>query len=260
MNQEKWELFDKEGWILGPLETDEELESRKLEVDSKKDFIRDGSLKAHQLTQKIYNFQFLKAPIFYSNKQMLPWQGAAFWIYTEEGKSFPVIQMRTNYNRWYFRSYDEQEILAHELVHAARFAFKEPFFEEILAYKTSSSWFHRFFGPICIIPQEATYLIILVLGGCLGFALSGWMYFLWIPFVFFLSLLVRLCVLQAIFFLATLNLEKAGCLGISSLSFLFRLTDREIFTVAITPPSRLREKLLKKNSGRLKRLIERFLF
>ena len=42
--------------------------------------------------------------------------------------------------------YSRAEILAHELVHACRVQYGPVWFEEYLAYQTSSSRFHRFFG------------------------------------------------------------------------------------------------------------------
>ena len=42
--------------------------------------------------------------------------------------------------------YSRAEILAHELVHAYRVPYGETWFEEYLAWQTSSSRFHRYFG------------------------------------------------------------------------------------------------------------------
>lgn len=82
----------------------------------------------------------------YSNKGLLPWQGGATFI--DEDKI--VIQLRKAYERKekIYGIYPKEEIIAHELVHAKRMHLDEPCFEEILAYRTSSSPFRRYFGPL----------------------------------------------------------------------------------------------------------------
>lgn len=48
----------------------------------------------------------------------------------------------------FLRFYDRNELIAHEVAHAGRMMFNEPKFEEILAYRSSSSRFLKTFGPI----------------------------------------------------------------------------------------------------------------
>ncbi len=259
MEKENWELFDAEGWILAPKEKKEDFFLRKKFVENREGVFVDRSSGAHYLTKKLYGFQFVKVPVFYDNTSLLPWQGAAFWIYVEDGVSFPVIQMRTNYDKWWFFLYDEQEVLAHELVHAARFAFNEPFFEEILAYRTSKNVFHRFFGPLCIFPWEATVFVFLVLAGSVGFTFYSLAIFFWIPLFFASFLFFRLFFLQILFFLAKKHLEAAGVFKEKTLSLMLRLSDLEIFMAAVTSSCKIREKFLKKKTDRLTKLILRYM-
>ena len=63
--------------------------------------------------------------------------------------------------------YPEDEVVAHEMVHACRLAFDEPRFEEVLAYQTSRSPLRRFFGPIFQSPWES-YLFVASLISLMG--------------------------------------------------------------------------------------------
>jgi hypothetical protein len=216
-----------EGWILAPGEDKKKLLERKALLESlPKESPKDYEEKAHKITHGLYDFSLKQIPILYSSKSLSPWQGAVLWIYSQEdGTEFPTIQMREKFNG-ILRFYKPEEILAHELVHAARFAFKEPFFEEILAYKTSNSKLRSFFGPLFIYPLEATIFVGLGLLCPLAFLFSEMEMFLWIPSAFFLLLLLRLCLLQGIFKLAFCQLRRMG--EEKPLSSLVHLSDSQI--------------------------------
>ena len=220
------ELSDlrKKGWFLAPGETVEDLLDRKKlfeEQDPSASLLLE---KAGEITELLYGFKFETAPIFYSNKSLLPWQGGMLWSYSkEEGKFFPKVQMRTKYSK----RYDLSEILAHELVHVARFAFKEPLFEEILAYKTSKSAFRRFLGPLFIYPLESVIFMALSLVGSFSFVwLETFLCFL--PFVLFsMFLFLRLCTLHTLFNRAVQKSRD------SSLKSMIGLSDKEIIKLGI---------------------------
>ena len=63
-------------------------------------------------------------------------------------------------NRFY-RLYSQEEVVGHEMIHAARHLFNSSRFEEILAFQTSPNLFRRFLGPISQRPYES-YLFMLV--------------------------------------------------------------------------------------------------
>jgi hypothetical protein len=216
--------LNKKGWFLAPGETVEGLLERKglFEDQSPASFLLLE--KAGKITELLYGFKFETAPIFYSNKSLFPWQGGMLWSYfSEKGKCFPKVQMRTKYSK----RYDPTEILAHELVHMARFAFKEPLFEEILAYKTSKSAFRRFLGPLFIYPLESVIFMSLSLLGSFSFVwLETWLSFL--PFaLFFVFLFIRLSALHIIFNRAV---QKSGE---SSLKSMIGLSDKEIIKLGM---------------------------
>ena len=112
------------------------------------------------LSLPLFDIWELSAFILYDDASLLPWQGALLWEYeTEDGKKYPVIQLRKTTPKFFFKFYKKEEMFLHELVHAARFDFKQPLFEEMFAYQTSSSRFQRILGPLFLYPLEATCLM-----------------------------------------------------------------------------------------------------
>ncbi len=229
-------LLDSQGWLLAPNETPEHLFHRKETLEKRrKDFpfsLNAASLsKAHEITESLYLFRLKDVPVFCSNKSLPPWEGAVLWTYFDEREApYPVIQMRNNYKKGFLRFYKEEEILAHELVHAARFSFKEPFFEELFAYKTSKNFFPRLLGPLFVFRIESLLFVGLVITSFLGFIFLEWTIFLWLPFVFLSYLLVRLAALHLIVSLAKSYIERSG--SKHPLAVLLRLSDKEIWQAA----------------------------
>ena len=240
--------LDAQGWILAPRETPEALICRKKIAEKKReDFLlnSDSLSKAHKITQDLYQFTLKEALVLYSDKSLSLWEGAVLWAYFDEnGDSYPVIQMRTNYKKGFLRFYKEEEILAHELVHAARFAFKEPFFEEMLAYKTSKNFFPRFFGPLFIFRLESFLFLGLIIMSFLGFAILEWTLLLWLPFLFLACLLLRLVCLHSIFSLAKAHLKKVGTK--EPLAALLRFSDKEIWQSALIRLRHIKKKWFSK--------------
>jgi hypothetical protein len=60
----------------------------------------------------------------------------------------------------YMHMYNRADLIAHEMAHIGRMAFEEPRFEELLAYRTAPSRFHRWFGPIVQSSKESLLFII----------------------------------------------------------------------------------------------------
>lgn len=186
--------------------------------------------KEKNLSVPLYDLYGLEAFVIHSNEDLLPWQGAVLWEYTEEnGGKYPVIQLRKRY----LKPYQKEELLAHELVHCVRSAFKEPIFEEMLAYRTSPSRFRRFFGPLFMYPFESAVfaalcflapLISIITDSFLGIGILLSTLFLFTS---------RLLILHFLFFLCRQKLEKAGVLPKSSLAVMVRLSDREIIKTAL---------------------------
>ena len=138
--------------------------------------------------------------IFRSNKKLPFWVGGMTWILTfDDGCKIPFIQLPKTLRRYTFTK--EEEILAHERVHALRVAFNEPIFEEILAYQSSPSKFRRFFGPLCATTKETS----LVMG---SFLVGIVPYCFWISPLVICTLLIRLFKRQRLLKRAKLALQK----------------------------------------------------
>lgn len=241
--------LDQQGWILSPNETKKQLLSRKATSEKKIHPTSSLENKAHDITEKLYQFRLNDVEIIYSKKSIYPWQGALLWSYEEKGEEpFPVIQIRKK------GIYNEQEILAHELVHAARFSFKEPFFEEMLAYQTSSSKLYRFFGPLFMFQLEPLLFLLLSFTSFLGIIFLENLCFLWIPPLIFAILLLRLTLLHTLFLLAKKHLKQEGVLN--PLAILLRLSDKEIIQSAFFSPKKILQK--KKKDLRLQEILPNY--
>ena len=219
----------REGWFLAPGETLEDLLARKRVFEQEGPSSSPLLEKAGKITESLYGFRLKEVPIFLSRKSLFPWQGGMLWSYfTKEGKCFPKIQMRKTYSKLY----DPSEILAHELVHVARFAFKEPFFEEILAYKTSKSAFRRVLGPLFLYPAESVIFMLLSTLGAFCFVWLDSFFSFFLFFIFFMWLFLRLSCLHLLFNKALRKLkirgEKEPVLGL-----MLGLSDKEILAIAL---------------------------
>ena len=151
------------GLIPGPQESEQEflLRLKKLEavgVEGTPVSQADWE-EAHAVIGPLYGIRpdWIKA--YYSNRKLPFWQAAATWI--EE--SIPSVQLKTPFQKGsYYKLYARKEVLAHEAVHAARTAFNEPRFEEIFAYRTSTSFLPRWIGPLFRHSWESYALMVLL--------------------------------------------------------------------------------------------------
>jgi hypothetical protein len=158
MTDEELLALNQKGFLPGPGESEEDFRQRVEEV--KKSFFASGEQSipyshwdwARIHLREVYDFMPDCLPAFYSDKGLMPWQGAASWI---DGGRIASIQLRESLRKGHYLGlYKREEILVHEVVHAARSAFKEDRFEEFFAYATSESRFRRVLGPIVRRPWE----------------------------------------------------------------------------------------------------------
>lgn len=164
-----WELLalDRDGFIPGPGEDEASFLTR---VEKVKENFQKGSWipSAHwdwvrEYLDRMFNVKPLYICAFYSNRSLMPWQGAACWI---EGRALSSIQLREGLKKGsYLGIYSREEILAHEAVHAARSGFAENRCEEFFAYMTSEKKWRKVLGPILQRPWEAWPFLIGVVGG-----------------------------------------------------------------------------------------------
>ncbi len=185
----------KEGFAPGPSETEDFFKSRIVKVR--------GIFKAPFILEKLSPLPLHLEPIspsfpfFRSSKKLPFWFGAMTWICEiEKGIKVAVLQLPLKKRFSWTR---EEEFIAHEKVHALRSSFSESRFEEILAYRTSPTFFRRFLGPLFQKPIES-YL----------FLLSSFLAIVspFIPLLFFLFLFIRLSFNQRVFHKALKKLSK----------------------------------------------------
>lgn len=246
----------KLGFIVGPTETEEAFVKR---VDKSQHFRSYPPKECdHFLTdsdwliplEKVRDLFGIKPDWvigYYSNAKLSFYQGAATWILEKEEVRLPLIQLKKQLSKKspYLRS----DILAHELVHVARLQFDEPFFEEILAYRTSRNKLRWFFGPLFHKTWEVILFIFLFFVP-LGSEIARfyfpdfflWNLLFWLPWAYAIGLLIRLLLCQSLLSLAIWNLQRLRIAPEKELALLLHLTDREIFQIATC-----KKKIFKKN-------------
>ncbi len=190
LGKEKLKELGEVGIIAGPDESEEILHKRLCilkKIDPTKPF------KGHTLSDWEGDFEEILGakpewvPLIYSNQKLLPWQGAALWVFDNK---VPMIQLRKGFKKGRFLLYSKEEVLLHETIHALRASFDEPKYEEILAYAHSKSKWRRFLGPLFRKPSHAFFFIslificLLIQGTSLFFLNSPFL-----PYLQFLSLL-----------------------------------------------------------------------
>ena len=196
----------KEGFVPGP---DEDFEA----FQKRYNFVREVLANPEPFLQEVkvsYERVLPKPPLRVIRKKRLPfWFGAMTSIYTYQGYEIPVIELPKK------PRHNQDEVLAHEQVHFLRSSFREPKFEEILAYRTSKAKWRQWIGPLFERPWESYLFLILALP---------------LPLVaaaFALLLGTRLTFYQWVFKKALNNLPYKNREEIIAL-----LTDREIFQIA----------------------------
>lgn len=250
MNDDDLKFYDEQGFIPGPHETEEAFLRRvdycsnlkpKLpsllpgEIATLDSFDQEPLL----LTKKLFNIHPSWVLCVFSNDRLMPWQGGAAWIFqmTEDCPLAAFFQIRQAFKakNSYLGIYSRNELIAHELAHVGRMAFDEPIYEEYLAYRTSPSFFRRWFGPIIESFYESLFFVLL-LGGIIvldiAFVLMGqqnlfhtmsWLKL--IPLALFLIAIIRLFIRHERFNKCLGNLKM---ITDRPNAFIYRLTDSEI--------------------------------
>jgi hypothetical protein len=121
---------------------------------------------ASQLLASLYGINPTWIPLFYSNYRLAPWHGGAAWIFQlqNEGPRMSFLQLRKAFasQNSYLHLYSRDELIAHECAHVGRMAFNEERFEELVAYRSSSSRLRAWLGPIVDSACESMIFIALL--------------------------------------------------------------------------------------------------
>lgn len=190
--------------------------------------------KTNATTQSLFDFSCEEIPFVYEDKGLSFWEGGALWVEEEQGMSLPHVQLKRNLRKGSYLMYKLEEVLSHEMLHAARIAYNEPRFEEILAYKTSKHPLRRYLGPLFRTSKEAGFFLVLLLIGFFLEMLSAsgkifvsapWIAF---PFLWLCVLYARARVAHRTFEKAQRKIQKILKDPMYSLAVLARLTDQEI--------------------------------
>lgn len=176
--------------------------------------------------------------------QLCFWEAAATYIEENQGIFIPVVRIRKKGVPFWCT---QEEILAHELVHATRIAFKGNLFEELLAYKTSRNWLRRYFGPIFFQPKEVLLFLFLLVG--IWCYQLGYLFFfsdlptltLWIPCILTGLLIIRVVIVQTIFSLCIKKIRRLLKQPDKALGFALRLSDSEIIAFAFKSLDKMRK-------------------
>jgi len=267
--------YSHKGFIPGPEESETEYLRRIhycLEqcnpLPLKGIFSTDPHLReeAASQTRELFGIDPQWVSIIFSNQQLAPWHGGCAWIFQETSES-PVsafLQLRKAFaaSSFYLGIYHRTEIIAHEFAHVGRMLFHEPRFEELLAYRTSTSRFRRWFGPLISNSYESLFFILSLFLGS-GTLLLNNMGNLFlpkallillqvIPFLLLGAGLIRLWHRHTTFN-RCLNLLKACTQSERTANALiFRLCDREILLFSKMNPLQLREYIQKQCSVSLR--------
>ena len=143
-NLELLELFK-----LGFIPKDDELEIDF--IKRTKNFLNNSKevscdqLKALQITKKLFDINPYWVPITFSNKDLKFYEGAVFEVEDDQIKL--TLKKTFLRSKKLFGLYEKPEVIAHELVHAARYTLNSTKYEEHFAYQTSNG-LRRFLGPL----------------------------------------------------------------------------------------------------------------
>lgn len=223
---EKLVSLNQRGLFFGPSEGDEAFFQRAGTSAGRSGFHSEGL----GLIEKQFDSSPDWIEVFTQSKGLPFWEGAATWIEENpNGSRSCRIQIKDSFLA---RLYSTEEVVAHEMVHAVRLMFDEKRFEEILAYRTSKSWFRRYFGPLFSGASESKWFlgaiglswVIYLVEMVFDFPVFGnWVLLLPIFLLSFLALRLRKS--QGIFAAALRNLETRSS---NPLGVALRLTDQEI--------------------------------
>ncbi|MBA3237868.1 MAG: hypothetical protein H0T62_05895 [Parachlamydiaceae bacterium] len=174
--------YNSEGLIPGPDEDEEAFLKRAQECLGLKSLLKND--ENHLLPFKVELFQKpleeacaittpllgvcpVWLPLFFSNYQLTPWHGGCAWIFQlqDVGPRLAFLQLRKRFatQTSYLKIYKRDELIAHEVAHVGRMMFDENSYEEILAYRTSSSSWSRWIGPLVQSAFEAGLFILAIM-------------------------------------------------------------------------------------------------
>ena len=247
---EDFNKYVSQGLWPGPAETEEHFQKRASLYTKSTSLASDNdSSSARQqaslITNTLFSFSCDNFPFTYSNKNLAFWEGAALFIEDENDICHPHIQLRKGFLKGSYLFYKVEEVLSHEMFHAARIAYKEPKYEEIFAYMTSKSLLRRFLGPLFQSPKESYLFVILLMLALIFEMVSAFvsisMYLPWmmLPFLFIGILGARLYFRHRTLQKASFHISSSIKNPSLAIACLARLKDSEIDLFAVSSPNKI---------------------
>ena len=267
-----WQKLNRQGLFPGPKETKESFLQRvdfcqhltfhlQQHPDVKFPFPISDQVINNEITKdafllcsKTFGMMPDWALIIFHNYKLLPWHGGCAWIFQLDATSplCAFLQLRKEFKNYssYLGIYQRSELIAHEMAHVGRMAYEEPKFEELLAYRSSSSFWHKNLSPLVQSANERLFFVILLVATLLtsltallvdSFLLTQLsLLALLAPFIAFIMALLRLLKRQSCLKKTLNNLKKIVCKKDAS-HLLYRLSDKEIFLFANSTPAQISE-------------------
>lgn len=267
--------LDAQGIFTAPSEDIESFKARLLKIGAKLKTIEDDlekkgefnllnclTLKAKdrinqeimseaaEITEKAYSFRIGWVPGFFLSESLsFLWGGCAISFPEECYSIFLIRSSFARMKRWFI--YRRDELLSHELCHAARMPVGDRFFEEHFAYRLSFSALRRYMGNCFQYKYDSIFFILpvfLLLAVQIITTFTSWaipVYPFWIlAFVYPLFLLSRNQLCRNCCKRAERVLAEAGINN--PYAVLFRCTKNEIFEIS----------RLKRNNNGLKDFVK----
>lgn len=187
-------------------------------------------------TRKLFDIAPDWIPVYFSNYKLSLWHGGCAWIFqvNEDSPTAALFQLRQTFRnkKKFLGIYDRDELVAHELAHVGRMMFKEPKFEEFHAYRTATTGFRRFFGPIIQSAKESLFFVLLLLLVLIVDLSTHLFWVKLIPLAVIGLALIRLCWRHRQYSKCLTNLNK---IYDNPDPIIYRLTDNEIIHFSKTP-------------------------
>lgn len=222
--------------------------------------------EAARTTLALYSFSIRWVPgYFLSGGLGWLWGGCA--LSDDEEDSVPVFVIRSSFRnsrKWFL--YTRDELLSHELCHAARAPLDDSTFEEHFAYAGSSSRLRRYLGNCFQTELDALFFLIpilillavQILVHAFGISIPVWPFWI-LAFAYPAYLFRRNASQRKLYFDAE---ERLRALGFENpREVLFRCTSDEINRIARTTMTEVREWMKKtaEQEIRIKIILQRFL-
>lgn len=192
--------------------------------------------EASAITERLYRFSINWVPGFFLSRSIgWLWGGYAIHIPEEHITVFLIRKVFKYKPKWFI--YRRQELLAHELCHAARSPLHDRQFEEYFAYQTAPSIVRRYIGNCFRTQLDAVLFLVPVLILLVAQMLETFtsltlpIWLLWITALMFpVFLFVRNQHSRNCYKKASSALSAAGVFDVNAV--LFRCTSSEIMQIA----------------------------